>query len=172
MYSLIQRQMILWTFGLVLVFGVGVGLSLLQPPSTLAKIQPKTSSERQPASIPPLAAEVPNHIVVDPGAQVSDFNVTCEATSESNFAETVQQVRLRGRTCLPNSKARLKSAQVRNLSNGFVATVFTPDDSRFSTDYINLKAGLNQIVVDMDFSDGSKLARKLLFSRDESTNQN
>lgn len=156
--------MILWTFGLVLVFGFAVSLTLLQPPSSLAR-KAKGESTRQPASIAALPAVVPNHIVVDPGAHVSDFSVSCEAAAESTFAPTIQQVRLRGKTCLPSSKARLTTAQVRNMTNGFVATVFTPDDTRFSTDYINLKDGQNQIMIEMSFSDGTNFARKLMFSR-------
>lgn len=165
MYPLIQRQMILWTLGLVVLVGGGVGYSVLQPPSSLARKAKKTQPTRVPASIPSLAAEVPNHILVDPGAHVSDFNVECDEAAESTFAETIQQVRLRGKTCSPSKKAKLTSTQIRNQTNGFIATVFTSDESKFTTDYINLKPGENHITIDMTFSDGSSLARKLRFSR-------
>ncbi|MGE0526968.1 MAG: hypothetical protein AB7G93_04085 [Bdellovibrionales bacterium] len=54
-------------------------------------------------------------------------------------------VRLTGKTC--DSGTRAETVTVRNLSNGYVATVFAAAPGELTTDFIPLQVGRNEILV-------------------------
>ena len=153
--------MIFWTFGLVALFGVVVVVFLLEPPKQRTNHQVARNG-RTPAAV----LEGPDQIAdTNPIPQVSDFKVSCDNKISARFEHNVHQVRLLGEACKPNGSAELKSAQILNLSNGFVATVFLPDQKRFATDYISLAEGENRISLELQYSDGTANTRELLFTR-------
>jgi len=48
---------------------------------------------------------------------------------------------------------------VKNASNGYIATVFHRPDFSFTTDYINLSEGKNEIDVSIETSSGTRVKK-------------
>lgn len=101
------------------------------------------SSTRAPASLGGLAEQ---------GAAVLDL----ECTSKSFHVIGAQQIRLRGNLCKKAKGAKVIGSRILNSSNGMNATVFFTEESRFTTDYIQVERGLNHIRLEYEFNNGSK----------------
>jgi len=101
-------------------------------------------SQRSPASIEhnvPAAAKGIDTIL--------DFS----CTDQSQIFETASpRFRLKGPTCAPE-EATVLSTRILNKSNGYMATVFH-HNSQFTTDYINLVDGRNDIEVKFETEKG------------------
>ena len=61
-------------------------------------------------------------------------------------------VRLSGETCLNEFKP--DSIRVKNLTNGYVATTFRPENGQLTTDYIPLESGKNDLLVRFEQGNG------------------
>jgi hypothetical protein len=72
------------------------------------------------------------------------FEINCSDTDQK-LETTSMRFRLRGQACTNESAAL--STQIQNKSNGYIATVFHRDPQSFTTDYINLNEGSNEIAV-------------------------
>lgn len=184
----VQRKMILWTFGLVAALGAACVFTLLTPPAflpadsrgrqsnELPRNAPKSisviSGQRQPA------AAVPAHSVVSLDAndafQAVDLSLSCKGPQYASFTSGVTQVRLSGVLCLNDgvpvggqrSVQDIESSDIRNLSNGYSATVFHLERGGFTTDYISLKPGANRIRVAHTLKDGQTESREYIIKRD------
>jgi len=90
------------------------------------------------------------------------FEINCSEAGQT--LETVStRFRLKGQTCAPDDSSTL-TTQVHNKSNGYVATVFHRGNQAFSTDYINLSEGKNEIDVRFD-TDKGPIDRTLIVVR-------
>lgn len=75
------------------------------------------------------------------------FEINCH-DSDQKLQTSNPRFRLKGQTCTDESIA--VSTQIKNKSNGYIATVFHRDPQNFTTDYINLNEGQNEIAVRFD----------------------
>ncbi|MCC6277504.1 MAG: hypothetical protein IT289_06290 [Oligoflexia bacterium] len=83
------------------------------------------------------------------GAEANESRVKLDCDSKSQEAETASpRIRLDGLHCLIKGESPIITTQVRNKTNGYVATVFHRSDDAFTTDYIHLKEGENKIQVE------------------------
>ena len=159
--------MIIWTLIAVLITGVGVFASVLQPPSTIDRkrvvaheTKVELSAERSPSSVTPTYSAL---AIDDKGSQAIDFTLPCEGGGR--FSKNVIQVRLSGRLCT-KKKEMIETSEIRNVTNGFSATVFpgTQRDS-FTTDYITLSSGENHIRIQHILKSGGKIDRDFVIVR-------
>ena len=106
-------------------------------------------------------------IAADSNLTSSDvmFEINCEDQNQKVETNSMR-FRLRGRTCTPNAIAL--STQIQNKSNGYIATVFHRDPQNFTTDYINLNVGENEIAVRFDTNSGA-VNRKIEITRSPSS---
>jgi hypothetical protein len=107
-----------------------------------ADYQKINSPNRNVASLEVVPSKVTSVISTD-----SLFELNCgekgKAVQTSN-----RRFRLKGQTCADEAAAL--STQIQNKSNGYVATVFHRDPQSFTTDYINLNEGSNEIAIKFD----------------------
>lgn len=114
-----------------------------------ASIEPGQSSpQRQVASVLDSA-----HAVVTPEPVVEVVEIDC-AQENQTLETSSARIRVRGDSCLKKSSALAadttnteESTQVRNISNGFVATIFRRAPASYTTDYINLSEGKNELEI-------------------------
>jgi hypothetical protein len=79
------------------------------------------------------------------------FEINCQDIDQK-LETSSTRFRLKGQACTDESAAL--STQIQNKSNGYIATVFHRDPQSFTTDYINLNEGVNEIAVRFDTSGG------------------
>ncbi len=159
--------MILWTLIAVVLLGAGVAASLIQPPLSVALMKVKLQSEtkidvavdREPASVKPQFSALD---IDDKGTQAVDFNMPCEGSGR--FSRNVAQVRLTGEVC-GKSNSPIETSEIRNVTNGFSATVFYPKSNVFTTDYITLANGKNLIRIQHVLKSGAKVQRDFVIER-------
>jgi hypothetical protein len=177
-----QFQMIVWTLIAVVFVGFGVFASVLQPPSTIARgpkakpealVSVETTSgdqtqddsagngaERAPASASPQFSALS---IDDKGSQAIDFTMPCEG--HGRFSKNVVQVRLTGSLC-GKLHGAIESSEIRNVTNGFSATVFPgANEDSFTTDYITLASGENHIRIQHFLKSGEKVERDFVIER-------
>lgn len=80
----------------------------------------------------------------------SILEVKCDSDQQS-LETSVLRMRIKGANCLGDAT---KNTWIKNNSNGFVATVFHKPDFSFTTDYINLTEGKNEITVAFETNQG------------------
>lgn len=164
--------MIIWTSGLVLLFGTIGAAFMLQPPSSYqihASVGPAKSG-RAPSSVSHSTAFVvkPERIL----SQAVDLTIPCPANKletkqeEKSVVEAgVKQVRISGPSCVKGDE--LASTEVLNSANGFSATVFYPNAKSFTTDYISLAKGINRIRILHIYKKGARIEREFSVERSE-----
>ncbi|MCB0362214.1 MAG: hypothetical protein KDD35_05815, partial [Bdellovibrionales bacterium] len=78
-----------------------------------------------------------------------------------------RQIRLVGELCssTQNDKDDPTLPEILNQTNGFLATVFLPRPRLFTSDYIYLAKGTNQILVSWNTSAESKISTQVTFVR-------
>lgn len=131
---------------LLIISAVGLLSALLlltDPPSTelsgvtglFAMNSAVMASQRGLASLEAARSQVPEAALLE---------INC--TEMNQMLETASpRFRLKGPICVPQDLS-VTSTKVSNKTNGYVATVFH-HSSQFTTDYINLKEGRNDIDV-------------------------
>lgn len=170
--------MIVWTLIAVVLGAVGVFASLMQPPQAVVALRLKeqtqtkidVAGDREPASTDPHYSTLD---IDDKGTQAVDFNIPCEGSGR--FSHNVVQVRLTGTICKksrqPASATKnarqnaIESSEIRNITNGFSATVFYPKSDAFTTDYITLANGKNLIRIQHVLKSGAKVQRDFVIER-------
>lgn len=93
---------------------------------------------------------VPNTIEIPCGAQ--DFSL------ETAFT----RMRIKGENCVSKNSP---TTEIKNVSNGYVATVFHKKDYSFTTDYINLNEGRNEINLLFETPEGVTSQRTVIINR-------
>jgi hypothetical protein len=81
------------------------------------------------------------------------FNFSCDDNNQV-LETSSTRFRLKGDSCTVEDTQPL-TTQVRNKTNGYVATVFHRAPLGFTTDYINLKEGKNEIDVRFETEKGT-----------------
>jgi hypothetical protein len=138
------------TLALVVLMGFPVVMSISAArPENLAPAEALPRSEsRQPSSLgPSIADEAP--AIEGKGLRVA---LPCTKDAEpAPLTTALKAVRLDGHTC---QTARAVATSILNKTNGFAATIFPGKSDRFTTDYIELEPGENQIVIQVADADG------------------
>jgi hypothetical protein len=93
------------------------------------------------------------------------FEINCRDTDQK-LETSSMRFRLKGQACTNESTAL--STQIQNKSNGYIATVFHRDPQSFTTDYINLNEGQNEIAVKFATENGL-IERKIMITRNPSS---
>lgn len=159
----------IWTLGLVIGLGVLSATFLLEPPMTLkngshhSAASEARPNHRSPASI---QKETFQGIGSAPSGsngrfQAVEYELPCQ-DNETSFDESVAQVRLSGAPCV---SGEIVASEIKNLSNGFSATVFIRKPASFTTDYISLARGENKVSISHTFSNGSTETRAFVIRR-------
>lgn len=87
------------------------------------------------------------------GTSDAPVDLSC-ALPEQTLETSSLRFRLKGENCIDDHQS-LTTTQVRNMSNGYIATVFHRTSSSFTTDYINLSEGENKIAVRFETDNGT-----------------
>lgn len=144
------------TLVLVLFMGGASFVSVMTVPAQAIKQQ---ETARNPASFPEQSPSMTKpeqtHF-----SKLEDLAWDCKGTQNSEMHAT--HVRLKGKTVCQNQT--IKEIKIRNLSNGFTATVFA-NDKGFLTDFIDLQVGANNIKVDYVDKQGKSITADLTVLR-------
>lgn len=88
-------------------------------------------------------------------------DVPC-GTNDLTVETQYTRMRLKGENCVSNNSPK---TEIKNTSNGYVATVFHKQDFSFTTDYINLVEGMNEINLVFETPEGVASQRKIVINR-------
>ena len=117
---------------------------------------------RLPASLPAQFAPVTKTL---PPIEMDVMRVPCWDLQDAAVKSTdARWVRLTGRAC--QSENAGEQVTVRNLSNGYVATVFTANPEVLTTDFIPLQMGHNDIQIRIESGPGVTVESRFTFSRE------
>lgn len=141
-----ENHLVVITFAIVAFLALAVVIGIMTPPKTVI-------SQRKPATYPKLASAVSNgkqEILAEPNASNDSFKILtleldCFVLDKKRLVSAASQLRVRGRLCDKFSAS--SPPQISNLTNGYTATLFFPDQNRYTTDYINLGEGMNKILI-------------------------
>ena len=153
------HQYTLWTASIVAVMSAVVFATLAEPPAGFAAQDSTLVStaasfkidSREPAAVSPNV--ISESLGGTKGLQAVELTLPCEPT-KNNFVNAVSAVRLTGSNCGP--KREISSVEVLNDANGFSATVFFPDPNSFTTDYVALMPGENNIKLLVIYKNGER----------------
>jgi len=149
-----------------LVLSVG-GLGLIS--ATLLLSDPPTPSELDPSlfNLNYQKHTAGRTISSDYRSTSSDamFEINCNDPNQK-LETSSMRFRLKGSACTDESAAL--STQIQNKSNGYIATVFHRDPQSFTTDYINLNEGQNEIAVKFATQNGP-IERTITITRNPSS---
>jgi hypothetical protein len=90
----------------------------------------------------------------DPQKSPSPYTFYIDCESENNLTTKAKRLRIVGQLCLKTKKQTRSSSAIHNKTNGYRATVFSLDKKRFTTDYITLEEGQNEIDIKHLLSNG------------------
>ncbi|MEO0335074.1 MAG: hypothetical protein AAF202_01680 [Pseudomonadota bacterium] len=128
------------TLALVFILGAGVYATNGRPPGEF-EAQSEIQSMRTPAS---LLSSGPRALsnVEQLTPSISTVNLECLGSEKIiRLNSESQQMRLIGRNCSQNEGQLV----IKNITNGFEASVFQRPQLKFSSDYVTLNRGTNAI---------------------------
>lgn len=140
--------LIRFTTGLVGLMGLAVYLSL-----TAMKPSAETLTEVLPVRNPAGFSAAPGAIekLVQDHERMATLQLDCKNTDTSNpWQVKASLVRLSGYGCIKKGA----NMDVVNHTNGRVATVFPLEEDGFTTDYMDLSVGENQVSITTQDADG------------------
>ena len=101
-----------------------------------------------------------------PPIEMNVVKVACWDNSRDSHNKTsARWIRLTGKACQTTSP--LEGVSVRNVTNGYVATVFPTAMRGMTTDFIPLQSGRNEIRIRFDQGDGATLESQVSFLREQ-----
>lgn len=148
----------------ILIFSLGI-LSLVGAPAVYSVVkmpEEVSSSARVPASA---TAEAVFESSSEPRNAAKAKSVTMDFNCRKNteVAETEgSHVRLRSQNCVD---ANEKQITIVNKANGYTASVIITRNSQFTTDFIELSEGDNQIEIQSEEKNGEKVVQYLNLKR-------
>lgn len=142
--------LIRFTTGLVGLMGLAVYISIAtMKPSIEPQIE--TIATRVPAGFSASPGSIEK--LVKEHERMATLQLNCQTADSSNpWQVTASLVRLSGRGCVKKGA----SADVINHTNGRVATIFPLEEDGFTTDYMDLSVGENNVSITMKAEDGSQ----------------
>lgn len=158
----LEKGLFNFTAGIVGLFTLILTINLLSfKPSAKANSAPT----RQPASIHTVeqaeqAANMPSE-VLDSKALAKEIELPCLTDGlVHNLKSPLNRLRIGSQLCQSNSE--ISESLIVNKTNGFMATVFYINSSRFTTDLIDLSPGNNHIHISHHLKNGQKLISELV----------
>lgn len=151
----LQRRLNQTTFLLVLGMGLIATMTIVSDP---VGVQSRAQADREPASVSD------SQFQANADSVKAASVLTIECAKRDDIVSLTQQIRLKGRVCQEDDKISIITTQIENTRNGYVATVFH-QDREFSTDFIQLSEGENQLLVKHTLSDGNIEERKVTVTR-------
>ncbi|GIL16662.1 MAG: hypothetical protein BroJett040_04130 [Oligoflexia bacterium] len=152
----IESQFLSITAVLVTLIGVPAFFSVMKDPTADVVRVYKVDSGRSPASIE-LAEN--KYSQVEVSDKVSTLTVDCESQMDEQEVSSAL-VRFTGKGC-----SQGKEFQVVNQTNGFTASIVPLKNNQYTTDFIDLKEGVNQIEVVSHAEDGQPQKRSFVIHR-------
>lgn len=130
---------------------------------------PLTALVRLPASLPnQLPVELPTVFEAAPKVmgpvEMNVVKLPCwDKGSDARNSTSARWIRLTGKTC--NGAVASEHIVVRNLSTGYVATIFPTGKYDLTTDFIPLREGKNEILIRMEPVPGAASENQVQFYR-------
>ncbi len=107
----------------------------------------------------------PSILKVAKSESLETIDLSClKSTSQYNLTTSAQQVRLRARNCSGQSLV-LKDTSMVHRESGIAATIFSLGQNRFTSDYISLADGENEIGVHAQLANGNSTIVKVIISK-------
>ncbi|MCB0385717.1 MAG: hypothetical protein KDD43_10010 [Bdellovibrionales bacterium] len=153
------------TFSLVGVLGL-ITWATLRPPEIEAR-RSADRSDRTPASHINISESSADNRI---NGQTETLELNCITHGQLLEHQTqARQLRLVGRLCPPNSPkdGKYQVPDIINETNGFLATVFVPESNLFTSDYIYLAEGKNQVRLTWENTEGEKIHSEFVILRQE-----
>lgn len=150
----LQRRLNQTTFILVIGLGLIAMMTLFSDPGSL---RARTPADRDIASIDDDSSKV-----VETSKTTSVLTLEC--SNKEDIVSWTQQIRLKGHLCKDSGNLSITSIKIENKRNGYVATVFHQDRD-FTTDFIQLSEGANELLVKHTLSDGQVEEFNLVVNR-------
>ena len=141
------------TFGLVLVLGYAASHEILMPPQTSAPNL--VSMNREPASLKSLESMNLQSDLT----KATSVDVGCGSDVELG---TLSVAHLRMKSLFCNEG---ESVEIQNLSNGFTGSAIELKKGFFTSDYIDLSEGLNEIEIFRKSLSGGSIHQKVKVTR-------
>ncbi len=157
-----ERHFLFITAVLLFLVGAPAIYTVVREPRTLKESHNAESSESAPPAKRQVASVVEskeNQKLIKSKSVILDYN--CQS-SGSVFEVDGTLLRLRGSSC---QFEHLKEASVVNESNGFTGTVIFLKKDTFTTDFIDLQEGENQLVLQAVNEKGQPVVRKFTVQR-------
>jgi hypothetical protein len=149
------------TLALVLILGAGVYATNGRPTASRDRQPAKINQQRSPASIlkvSPTSLNKLNQTV----PSISTLDLECLGQQKViRLNSEAQQMRLIGKNC----KSHEGELIVRNITNGFEASIFKRGQRKFSSDYLALNKGTNAIHVSYLNNGVENLVAELVVTR-------
>ncbi len=128
-----------------------------------------SSLVRLPASLPAQLPIVPSLLAPTtkplPAIRMDALAIACWDKQDNRGRSTDSRwVRLTGKPC--QSPPSADTVRVQNLSNGYMATVFSQTSAELTTDYIPLETGANEILIRFETEPGVQLESKFTLVRE------
>lgn len=159
----LEKGLFNFTAGIVGVFTLILALNLLSFKPT-AKANSKTA--RQPAS----AKQAIGETELERYSPANDTEFTALAKEIElpclsdglvhNLTSSLNRLRIGSQLCQPESE--INESLIVNKTNGFMATVFYLNSTRFTTDLIDLSPGENHIHISHHLENGQKLISEVV----------
>lgn len=160
-----ESRFLMITMFLVVLIGAPAVYSVVKEPQLLLErnlaMESAQSEDRKPASVVSLLIpDSEEKIVKTQGITESvTLNLACDSGSEEVKGT---HVRFKGNSC---ASEEVKELSVVNMTNGFTASVIFTKGSAFTTDFIDLKDGENNLEISTVDSKGQKSTRSLVVKR-------
>lgn len=152
--AVIRFQKTLLRFTLTIVFALGLVVAITMAGSPE---EARNLGFRQPANLDP------GYKAVEVKPEVGVVEVDC--VRDSYEVPRVSQVQIRGFGCQLNPDDKVLETLIRNETNGFTATVFPSEQTKFLTDYIQVFEGTNHILVRQKLLSGEIRERRISITR-------
>lgn len=140
---------------LLALLGAPAFFSLVQDPASQMATVVSPGVERNPASLSEDGIEG-LHLSKNATLEVPCDNLPQVQEIQANF------LRLKGTAC---AGSKLDEISVVNQSNGFTASVIFTADTKYTTDFIDLKDGENKLQIETIDKDGSKITRSFIVNK-------
>ncbi len=141
-----------FTLFLTIAFGAVTTLTLIEEPSRTLQPTFATTTVRGPASVTTVPSVMNKPFM-------ATLDVGCD--DREGYKTQSEHVRIKSQSCGLNLE---KGTLVKNISNGFSATVFA-QGATFTTDYLALVKGENTIVIE-NAADGETKTRSVTVFRE------
>lgn len=142
---------------IVLFFGLIVSMSLFSPPrGYFTEIEEPL---RSPAAV---VADAKGNKAEPQRATMADFDIRCfKDGKRQRIKYLAKHLRIHGRLCGDLPRGELASAIIKNRTVDLLATSYLLKNGRFTSDYLYLEEGENNIEVALVFKNGEQLVSRI-----------